>query len=275
MSRIESSRKNIISGTVFQGMYLVMNFAIRILILRKAGIEALSLNGLFTEVIWVLSIAELGVGVSISYSLYKPLAEHDEEKTASVMRIFKKAYMAIGIAVFIAGMLVMPFLRHLITGMDPDMGYVRFVFFIFILQSAVPYFFSFKSALLNADQKNYVVTRMNLFIRTFFFILEGAVLIFTGNYVLYLGIQLLYNVVFQVVVSREVDKRYPYLKNAKPLPKKETAAIFTNVRRMFVGRLSNRVLNSTDNILISTLVNTAMVGVYSQYSMLINGFLRL
>ena len=275
MGRLESSRKNLITGTIYQVLYLVMNFFVRILILKKAGIEALSLNGLFLEVASLLAISELGAGTAISYSLYKPLAERDHDRIASVMRIFKKTYRIIGCTIFLLGLLLMPFLGKLINKMDVDIGFVRLVFLLILIQASVPYFYSYKMLLLNADQKNHIANRINILIRTLFFIAEGLALILTGRYIVYLLIEILYNVCFQIVTSLETDRLYPYLKNAKPLPREQIKEIIRNIRRGFFGKLSNKVLNTTDNILISTLIGTTMVGVYSQYSMLINAFLRL
>ena len=276
MSRVKNSVKNAKYGMVYQVMYLVLNFVVRISIVNCLGITALSLNGLFTEILSILSLAEMGVGMAITYNLYKPLAEKDEEKIAQLMKLFKKAYWGITTTMFVGGMCLMPFLQYLVKEVDVSSSYLRLVYFLFLVQTCASYLFSYKALLLVADQKASVQAKINIVVRLAFFATSLLSIVVLKNFVCYLVSEAMYAFWFYFVVGKYVDKHYSYInKYESQLPKEETKEILTSVKQVFVGKLSNKVLNSTDNILISVLVGTNLVGVYSTYSMFTNGFLRL
>jgi len=275
MGRSEKSRINIIYGIGFQCVYLILQLITRTVMLKHAGLTALSLNGLLIEIVAMLSIAEMGIGVAVSYHLYLPLAEHNTKRVASVMHVFQMAYVAAGAAIFILGLIFMPFLPRFIKDMTVDNGLLYTSYILFLLITVLPYLFSSKAALLNADQKNYIVSKTNTGFRAISFLIEIAILYYTGNFIYYLLIELAYNVLFNYYIAVIVDRMYPYLKQHEGMQREELYPILRDIRQMFVGKVSGKILNSTDNILISTLVSTGMVGIYSQYSMFVNGFLRL
>ena len=274
-SRVASSVKNMSFGMMYQIMYLILNFVVRFSIIKFLGVTALSLNSLFTEVLGVLSLAEMGVGTAITYSLYKPLAEDDHTQIIKLMNFFKKAYHLITAFMLVAGLALIPLLPYIVTKVDVNNTYLIFIYILFLLQTCVSYINSYKALLLVADQKTWVQAKINLIVRTLFFLGSLIIIVFIKNFTLYVINEVLYNAVFYFTVAKVTDKMYPYLNGKDKLSKQETKEIMTTVRQTFVGKLSNRVLNSTDNILISMLVGTNLVGVYSQYSMFVNGFLRL
>ena len=275
-SRLQKSKRNMAHGLLFQAVYLVLNFVTRILIIRYMGMDTLALNGLFTEVLSVLNLAEMGVGTAITYSLYKPLAENDTDKISAIVQLFKKMYYGIAAFVFIAGVSLIPFLPKLITNINIDFSYLVLIYMLFLIESSVSYCFSYKLILLIADQKGYIQSKHAIINRVVFFFINLPVLVILRNYTLYLTIEIVRSLTFYILLSREAEKIYHFkdMKKVK-LPKEEEKSIFRSIRQMFVGKLSNKVLNSTDNILISSLISTTVVGVYGQYSMFINGFLRL
>lgn len=274
-NRVQNSVKNMKFGMMYQVIYLVLNFVVRFSIIKVLGVTALSLNGLFTEVLSILSLAEMGVGTAITYCLYKPLAEGDEKRITQLMSLFRTAYHLISAFMLVVGLALIPLLPHIVTKVDVDNGYLTLIYVLFLLQTCASYVNSYKALLLTADQKAWVQARTNIVVRTLFFAGSLAIIFFTKNFVLYVTNEMLYSLVFYYVVGKQCDKMYPYIKNKDKLSKEDTKEIMTSIRQAFVGKLSNRVLNSTDNILISMLVGTNLVGVYSQYSMFINGFLRI
>lgn len=276
MNRTQKSIKNLSYGMLYQIMYLVMTFAVRIAIIHCLGMTVLSLNGLFTEVLSLLTLSEMGVGMAITYSLYKPLAENDTKKITQLMNLFRKAYHIITVVMFGIGLCLIPFLKYIIKGVDVSWNYQVFVYLMFLINTCVSYLFSYKALLLTADQKAYVQAKLNLIIRLIFFVISLFMVCIVKNYAAYLFSEIGYSAVFYLIVARKADKMYPYINDrSEQLSPKETKEIMTSVKRVFVGKLSNRVLNSTDNLLISSLVGTVKVGIYGQYSMFINGFLRL
>ncbi|HCX48262.1 MAG TPA: hypothetical protein DG757_04320, partial [Bacillus sp. (in: Bacteria)] len=132
--------------------------------------EYLGINGLFSNILSMLSIAELGVGAAIVYSLYKPLSEQDVPKIKTLMSLYKKAYITIGMFIAITGVIITPFLNFIIKDM-PDIPYIEFIYVLFVLNSAMSYFFSYKRSLIIADQKRYIAT----FYRYGFFLILNVV----------------------------------------------------------------------------------------------------
>lgn len=275
MSRSARSAKNLLYGITAQGVSVIMTFVIRVVLIRRAGILSVSLNGLFTEVIAMLSLAELGVGSAIVYSLYRPLAEHDEKKIAKLMNMYKTTYRNIALAIFGMGLCLLPFIQYIVTKVDVSDDYIRLVFFLFLTQTASSYLFSYKSSLLNADQNVYVVSAITTAVKIVGEIINIILLFMFGNYILYLLMEILITVSTNVIISVQVDRRYPYLNTKDRLLNVEKRGIFKNVKNIFIGSLSGRITNSTDNILISILVGTYEVGIYTGYSTLAAGLRKL
>lgn len=273
--RISKSVRNAKYGIASQILYLILNFVLRIAITRDLGIVALSLNGLFSEVLSILSLAEMGVGMAITYNLYEPLAKGDHKRVAQIMNLLKRFYRAIFWFIMLAGLALTPWIQYLVNNIDVSLSYMRLVYVMFVAQTAVGYLFSYKTLLLTADQNAYVQSKLNLIWRTIFFGVSLIAVVVFKNYILYLASESSFYIVFYLIVDRKASEMYPYLKSDEQLPKEDQKRIMTGVREMFVGKLSNKILNSTDNILISVLVGTSYVGIYSQYSMFLNGFLRL
>lgn len=275
MTRVDKSKRNIRYGLMFQFLYLIGTFVVRVIMLKTAGIEALSINGLLIEVVNVLAIAELGVGMAISYSLYKPLADGDENQISAIMVLFRRIYRYIGIGIFGLGVIFLPFSTILLKDIDVSRYYFYAAYMLVLLRASVPYLYSYNLSLINADQQNYIMAQINIVLRFVFFLVEIALLLVTHELLVYLVVEMIYNITYYGITAIVANKKYPYLKQRAQLDETTKTKIFTDIRRMFVGRMASRLSNSTDNILISTIVSTLMVGIYSQYSMIVNGLLRI
>ena len=274
-SRIEKSKRNLSYGMIYQVMYLIMNFVVRLSIINCLGVISLSLNGLFTEVLSILSLAEMGVGTAITYSLYKPLAEGDEKKISQLMSFFKTAYHLITIFMFTVGILLIPFLKYIIKDIDVPWGYQVLVYILFLISTCASYWSSHRMLLITADQKAYICAKTNIVVRGVFFAISLCMIWCARNFVLYLISEIGYAFFYYFILARKADKMYPYLNDKDKLSKEERKQLFISVKQAFAGKLANRVLNSTDNILISSIVGTTLVGIYSTYSMFTNGFQRV
>ena len=157
MSRTRNSVRNLITAIIGQGVGFVISFIARIFFIRTLGREYLGLNGLFTNILTILSLAELGVGEAITFSLYKPLAENNTKKCSMLMQLYKKVYTVIGVTILFIGLCLTPFLPLIIKDM-PDIPYISLIYALFVVNTAVSYFFSYKRNLIIADQKRYIVT---------------------------------------------------------------------------------------------------------------------
>lgn len=266
MSRTKSTIQNLLYAITGQALGLVASFIARIVFVKILSSEYLGLNSLFTNILTVLSFAELGFGTAITYSLYRPLEENDEEKVKTLMRLFKIIYIIVGITIFILGILITPFLSFFIKDM-PDINNINLIYILFVINTSVSYFFSYKRTLIIADQHRYIATFYRYICYILLNIIQILVLIITKKYILYLVTQIIMTIVENILVSRKADKMYPYLKSkkVKSIDAKLKKDIFANTKAMMMHKIGGIVVNSTDNILISKFVSLSAVGIYSNY----------
>lgn len=269
--RTQSSLKNLTFAFGGQSVGLVISFITRIIFVRILSAEYLGLNGLFTNIISLLSLVDLGVGEALNYSLYKPLSDNDMEKVKSLMRLYQRAYRVIGIIVAVIGFSLTPFLSFFIKNI-PNIPHIKFIYLLFVFNSVVSYFYSYKRSLIISDQKRYIATiyRYGFFIAMN--IVQIIVLIVTHNYVLFLVCQIAATLLENIVVSKKTDTLYPYLKEKRinQLDKETIQQIIKNTKALIVHRLGGVVVNSTDNLVISRYVGMVWVGFYSNYQLVIN-----
>lgn len=263
--------KNIAMAIILQLVTALLSFVTRTLLIKSLGIDAVSINGLFTEVITILSLTELGVGAAIIYNLYKPLAEGDEEKICRLMLLFKKAYRIIALATLVIGLALIPVITLLVNEVNYPDSYVRTVYALFVVQTAASYLFSYKVSLLTADQRNYIYSIIQVVVKLVSTAVCAAVLFTTYNYIAYLVTVIIFSLATNIAASAVTDKLYPYLREDHgSLRKDERKQVFSNIKNLFVKNVSSRITNSTDNILISALIGTLTVGLYSNYSLILN-----
>ena len=266
MSRTSNMIRNIYFSFLGQGIGILASFIVRIVFIRILGSTYLGLDGLFSNILTVLSLTELGVGTAITYSLYRPLAEKDHEKLKSLMFVFKKVYTIIGIIIFGIGFLLTPFLSFFINDM-PDIKGLEFIYALYVTNTAVSYFFSYKRNLILADQNRHIETIYRYGFYIGMNIIQIIYLLISHDYFGYLIIQVIMTILSNWALSSKADKMYPFLKekNVKKLSKKEKREIVKNTKGLMIQKVGNVVVNSNDNIIISKFVNLASVGLYSNY----------
>ena len=271
MARTQNSIRNIMAAMAGQLGGVLVNLLARVFFLHFLNHTYLGLNGLFTNVLTMLSLVELGVGPAMAYSLYKPLADGDTERIKSHMAFYKKAYISIGLAIAALGLIFLPFYTVFMDEV-PDIPHMNVIYLLFVANTVVSYFYSYKRALIVCDQKKYIETSVHY---GAYFILNLVQIIFlalTSNYVLFLILQVISTWAENFILARKADKLYPYLrdKNVKPLEKTDSQIIFRNVAAMSMHKIGAVVVNSTDNILISRLIGLATAGLYNNYFTIIH-----
>ena len=268
-SRIYNSTKNIAFGLGNQILITVLNFASRFIFIKILGEEYLGINGLFSNILTVLSLADLGIGNAITYSMYKPLAEGNQEKISALMNFYRKMYNIIAVAVTVVGLCMLPFLELLVNTEQP-VPYLHIYFILFLADSVVSYLLANRSAILTADQKLYITKVYHLIFQILKSIFQIVVLLLTHNFIFYLVVQVLSTFATNVCGAIITKKIYLFLNKKVELEKAEKKTIFDNIKSIFLYKISGVILNNTDNILISVIVGTVSVGYYSNYTMIVN-----
>ncbi|MDM5222796.1 hypothetical protein QUF86_19000 [Peribacillus sp. NJ11] len=268
--RVNSSAKNIIIGVISQIVIIFLGFVSRKVFIDSLGAEYLGINGLLTNVLSMLALVESGIGASIIYSLYKPLANNDKSKVIALIQLFKKAYAIIAVGILILSIIIYPLVIR-VMDVNDTIPSIEIVYLIFVLKNIVTYLNAHKVSLINADQKGYIVTTINIGFQIIVTLIKIFILIKTQNFLLYLIIELFMFIGQSFYISIIVNKRYPYIKTTEkyPLDKQEKLTIKNNVKALFLHNIGSFCIFGTDNILISAYVGLVTVGLYSNYTMIL------
>lgn len=271
-SRTENSIKNVKTGLIVQIVNRLMMFIVRTVFIKCLNTEYLGVNGLFTNILTILSFAELGIGTAIIFSMYKPIADDNTDKIKSLMQLYKKSYYIIGCVIFVLGLIVIPFMDILIKDVPNIKENIVFIYLLFLINTSASYFFTYKKSIITAHQKQSIINNIDTIFYVIKSIIEIVILILTKNFILYLLTEITSTILENIYVSKKADNLYPYLKekNIKKLDKSESKNIFDNVKSLIVYQFGTVVMNGTDNILISALINVSTVGLCSNYTMIIN-----
>ena len=271
-SRTQNTIRNVKTGAIVQFINKVMAFVVRTVFIKVLNTEYLGVNGLFTNILTILSFAELGIGTAIIFSMYKPVAENDKSKIKSLMHLYQKSYNIIGIIVFFLGMCVIPFMNIIIKEPPNIKENIIFIYLLFLLNTVTSYFFTYKKSIIYAHQKQSIIDNIDSIVYFIKSIFEITLLILTRNFIVYLVIQIVGTFLENIIVAKKADKMYPYLKekDVSRLSEKEGNEILENVKSLIIYKLGGVIMNGTDNILISSLVNVSTVGLCSNYILIIN-----
>lgn len=264
-SRTVNVGKNATSALFNKFAILILTFISRRFFIQYIGVEYLGINGLFSNILTLLSMADLGLGTAMNVSLYKPIAENDEKKLAALLSYFKQIYYFIAIAVTVIGLGLIPFLPYIVN-LDSNIPHLYLFYVIFILKNTVSYLFVYKSSIISADQKNYLINRIDLLVNFSRVVIQIVVMILFKNYLAYILVELLGIMIHNFAISFIADKQYPFIRNQEELSKEEKKSFFTDMYSAFLYKVAGSILNGTDNVLISIIVSTIAVGLYSNYS---------
>lgn len=276
MGRTEKSLKNMSTGILYRLLTTLTAFVVRTVFIKCLSNDYLSVNGLYSSILSMLSLAELGFSTAMVYSMYKPLAEKDYNKLAQIMRLYKRVYSIIGTVIFVIGLCLVPFLDVLIKN-QPDISGLKFYYVLFLLNSSMSYwFFAYRNSILQADQKSHIISEYSSIFNLVKSFLQIIVLLLLRNFTVYLLTEMFCTVMQNVLIAIKVKKEYPIFNNSKEeLPKNEKQLIFKDVKALMLQKISFKVLNTSDSLIISAFVGVAWVGYLSNYIMLQDAIVAL
>ncbi len=268
-SRKVNTIKNAATSLLNQVITLLFNFVTRSIFIHFLGAEYLGINGLFANVLQVLSMADLGFNTAIVFSMYKPIAENDEKTQAALMNFYRKVYNVIAIVVALIGLALIPLLPFIVKT-ETEIPHLTLYYILYLSNTVVSYLFVYKTSITTAHQKSYLLNNYDSFFVILRNILQILSLIVFHSFVLYLIIQIVVGWVNNFIKAYRSQKMYPYIKEKEVLAPELKKDIFNNIKSMFIYRIGGVLLNNTDNILISAMIGTIVVGYYSNYFMVIN-----
>ena len=269
--RTKNSIKNMIASFVSNIITIIVGLVAQKIFINILGVEYLGLNGLFTNIISMLGIVELGIGSAIIYNLYKPIVDNDVEQIKSLMNFYKKSYHLIAFIVLIIGLVITPFLPLIIKEVTVDVN-IALIYILFLFDIVCSYLLSYKRSILYASEKNYIINYIHVLYTIFMNISQLIVLYITKNYYLYLIIKIICRILENLIITMIANKLYSYLKekDVKKLDKKVQDDIFTKIKALFFHKIGTFIVMGTDNIIISKFLGLIVVGLYSNYYLVIS-----
>lgn len=266
--RIKNTFLNTFANLIVLFIRTILLFFTRKIFIDALGMEVLGIDGLLNNILAVLSVAELGIGEAISYSLYKPIKDNDTEKISSIMSFYRKAYKCIGFLVLTIGIIIYYFLEcfHKVT-----INHFTIIYFLYLFNTSFIYFISYKETLIIADQKKYKIAKFETTFILLMYVLQIVVLLITKNYMHYLFIMLLCNFMNRIIANRYISKEYPAISfdSKEKLKTEDINKIKKNVKGLIFHKIGDYLLNGTDNIILS-FVSIVLVGIYANYLLLAN-----
>lgn len=266
MERKKNTIRNIIWGTINKIILTIVPFITRTVIIKILGSEYLGLNSLFTSILQILNLTELGISSAIVYFMYKPIANNDVEKISALLNLYKKLYRLIGAIIFICGIIILPFLDKFISGEVPDNINIYILYIMYLINTVATYWlFAYKKSLLQAFQRNDIVSNVNSILYLVQVVIQMIIIFAWKNYYLYVLIIPIITIVDNIICAVIAKKKYPnYI--AKGIVSKETKKeLKKKVSGLMVYKICTTTRNSLDSIFISAFLGLNMVGIYNNY----------
>ncbi len=271
-SRTQKSVRNIAFSIGYRLVTLISNFIMKTILIKNLGIQYTGVSALFTDILTVLSVAELGFGTAVSYALYRPLCEKDNVRIAKLMRLYQKIYRIVFFVIITAGIVCLIFLKYIVKDVPDIKENIHIIFIFFMLKTAVSYLFVYKAALIEADQEKHIVSAIGIVFCILTAILEAVAVAVFKSYIGYLTVMVTMVIVQNAVISLAADHRYPMLneKCNESLSVCERSEIFKNVRALAIYKISGALQRGVDSVIISAMLGTSLVGFLSYYKMIVN-----
>lgn len=265
-TRTYYAKLSITMGFISKIVTIFAEFILRSIFIQYLGEELLGVNGVFANVIQILSLTELGLNHVVCYSFYKPLANDDQRKISALIHYYKKIYNIVALLVLLFGILLIPFLKFIInTDFPVDNLYVLYL--IFLADTVFSYFFVYKNTLLTAAQKGYISSKYNMYAELLITISQIVIIVLYKDLVLYLLVRVVVNLAKNYLLSKRAERDYPYIKRVSSnLSEKEIGELKETIKSGFIYKLSAVLLNSTDSVIISSVLGTVWVGYLANYN---------
>lgn len=226
IERTKNATRNIFFGILLKIYQILGPFILRTIFIYTLGMQYLGLNSLFTSVLSVLNLAELGVGSAMVFSMYKPIAEDDTKKICALMKLYKFYYRIIGLVILLVGLVLVPFIPKLISGEVPSDINIYVIYILNLLATVLSYWlFAYKNCLIGAHQRNDISSKISLVISTLQYIVQAVLLLVFKNYYLYLVITIATQIFSNIVTAYIANKMYPKYNAIGNLEKSETKTI--------------------------------------------------
>ena len=272
-NRVHRSVMNIKVGMLFYVLSLFLAFFSRRVFLDCLGAEFIGLTGMLMNIMSFLSVAELGIGTSIVYFLYKPLQEDNHEKINEVMSMLAFLYRCIGFIIGGCGLVISIFFPWWFGHLGTGLPLVYFAFFSFLATSVSGYIFNYKQLLVSANQKQYLVNAYFQTIGITQSLVQILLAWYYRNLWLWVVVGLVFTIIGIIVFNHRIRQLYPWLRidlkqGRKDL--KKYPEVLKKTRQIFVLKIKDFILNRSDELLVGAFVSVTKVAFYGNYTMIVS-----
>lgn len=273
-SRTKNAKANIISGLANKIVFMLLPFITRTCIIYGLGTIYLGLNSLFASVLQLLSLAELGFGEALVFSMYAPLAKGEHEKVCSLLNLYHRIYRIIGCVILILGICFIPFLENVIKGETPADVNIHILYLIYLFNTVISYWmFAYKNSILAATQKLSITNNINTITQIALSVIQIALILIFKNYYLFVIVIPLCTIVRNIIIHKVTQKMYPMYFCAGQLEKCELTEIKKRVAGMFIYKLCGSLRSSFNSIIISSFIGLVILAKYENYFFIISSIM--
>lgn len=266
VERTKNASRNIVFGVILKIVQIFIPFFMRTAMIYFMGVEYLGLNSLFTAILQVLNLAELGVGSAMIYSMYQPIAEDDTDTICALLNIYKRYYFTIGLVIAVVGVILTPIIPDLISGNIPGNLNVYILYLLHLSATVLSYWlFAYRGCVLSAHQRVDVSSKITIVTNLLQYGIQFFVLLYFKNYYLYLLVALATQAVTNIIVAFSAKKMFPNYKPRGNLDKEVTRKINQRVKDLFTAKIGGVIVNSVDTIVISAFLGLTVLAIYQNY----------
>lgn len=276
IERTKNTINNIRAGMILRLYQMIIPFLMRTAMIYIMGVQYLGLNSLFTSIIQILSLAELGVGNAMVFAMYEPIARDDERTICALMKLYRKYYRIIGLLIGAMGLLLTPMVPRLISGEIPGELNVYVIYLLNLAATVLTYWlFAYKNCLLQAHQRNDIASWITTVTYTVQWCLQMIVLVVYRNYYIYLVVSLVAQALNNILSAIIVTRKYPTYKPVGQLDREAIRVINQKIRDLFTAKLGTVVLKSSDTIVLSAFLGLTILAIYQNYFFIVSSVIAI
>lgn len=266
-SRTKKTGKNIVFSIVYYIVKIIASFTVRTIFIRVFGVKYLGLNGIFSNVLSILSLAELGIGSAIVFNMYKPMAEGDNEKLKSLLSLYKKFYTIVSIIVLALGLAIIPLLPSIIDYSSLPGINITILYLLTLASTLLSYFMAHRRALLYTSQNKYIESIISSIVYVIMVVLQLVVLFVFKDYYIYISVTIISTVIESLAIFAVTKKMFPSISGkAEPLDNDIKKNIISNTKAIFLHKIGGVTLNATDMLVMQIALNSLVIsGIFSNY----------
>lgn len=269
-SRSQKTVKNTTANLINRGVYILLGFVLRTVFIYTLGVEYSGVSDVFSNILTMLSLSELGMNTAISAAMYKPLHDGNNEQIQKIMKFYKNAYRAVALFIVGVGVILIPCVPFLVKEIPGVTEPLQLIFALYIVKTASSYLIIYKRTIIEADQKQYVIKPIDSASAIIRYAVETVALLVFKNFILYLVLEIAGILLQNLIITRKVEKLYPeaFVKSKEGLEKPEKKKLFKDIKGAAIYHITATFNNSIDSVLISSLISTTVLGFVSNYTML-------